>query len=686
MEENKNINELMEAYEADKKRKLRKDDELKDAREYLNVLLQEAEDKNVELENSQKETRELREKLESKIAEVKELTDGSKARNRRRSFVAWVAVAIVELVCIIGLIVFFIYIKPDSKEPVPEQETTVPEDSDVQIINNVTYVRHDTKKYNENLEKSVLSSDFTDAEFSGKVEKIDGLEYLTFSNGRISVSYKNEYYADEVNFRKAIIVEKGDKRYIFSGSYDLSAPILSLSPILTGIGGDEYLVFTDNNSTCGDTIMSSLKLFNTGNFKFYENDKVEKTLLDLFDFEYINATALLDRVTADAAQGTEEESQTPADVILDEKFAIEEDFVVLIVTTPKAEYRYRLSLAQYDDLTYYEEDDPDISRDFHYEIDETGIHWTTFLRLGDDYVLGEYSGDLIPSNDVIAVSAAKYGAFVQKEFADVENYEFITPASEVPEHYYALGWGGNRRILITIDTSLKQSTIDNSRMDVSDPNNRVYMDADGIQASIKGIDVSKYQGKIDWGKVAADGVEFALIRLGYRGMNEGTLELDNYFKSNIEQATAHGVKCGVYFFSEAVNEAEAVAEAEFVLRNIKNYNLTYPIAFDTERITTFDARANKLSMAERTDACIAFCERIKEAGYTPMIYANSTYFLTGLDLNRLEDYDKWYAVYSENVTFPYEYSILQYTDSGHVDGVSGTVDINIAFKDFAGME
>lgn len=683
MEQNKNINELMEAYQEDQKRKSQKEDELKDAKEYLSVLLQEAEDKNAELESREKETRELREKLNNKIEEVKELTTGSVAKNRRRSFVAWVCVAIFELVCIIGLIVYMIFLKPEEPAaPSTPSESIITEgDGEIKIIDNVMYVRHETTKYNDNLEQAILATDFTDMEFSGKVEKKDDLEYLTFSNGKISVSYRNEYFNNDTAFRKSVIVEKDDKRYIFAGNYDLTRPVAELAPIITTINDEEYLVFTDDNKTTGTGIMSSLRLFNISNFRYYENKTVEKTLMSLFDCEYINASDLAQRDADDLLNEAE-----PADT---DRFvplvfgSDEEDFVVFTLDTPKSQYRYRFTSAEYDDLTYYENDMPVIADDFTYTIDEKGIHWTTFVRLGDDYVLGEYFGDLIPSDNGIGVSGAKFGAFIQKEFGDPLNYELITPATEVPERYYPLGWGGTKRILVAIDESLTMSDIDFNRVDTSDTDGWLYLDADGQPASIKGIDVSKYQGRIDWAKVAQSGVKFALIRLGYRGMNEGTLELDNYYESNIKAANANGIECGIYFFSEAINEKEAIAEADFVLNHIKGKNVTYPIAFDTERVTTYDARANGLSMQERTDVCIAFCERIKEAGYTPLIYANSTYFLTGLDLSRLEDYDKWYALYSNTVSFPYKFDIFQYTDSGHVDGISGTVDINMAFKDYA---
>jgi len=154
-------------------------------------------------------------------------------------------------------------------------------------------------------------------------------------------------------------------------------------------------------------------------------------------------------------------------------------------------------------------------------------------------------------------------------------------------------------------------------------------------------------------------------------------------KENIKNATAAGVKVGIYFFSQAKNTEEAVEEAEFVLENIKGYEIAYPVVFDTEEVTTYDARANGLTRAERTDCCIAFCEKIKEAGYTPMIYANTRYMVMGLELERLNDYDKWFAYYGTSHTFPYAFTMLQYSDTGRVPGIEGAVDLDVSFVDYA---
>ncbi len=205
---------------------------------------------------------------------------------------------------------------------------------------------------------------------------------------------------------------------------------------------------------------------------------------------------------------------------------------------------------------------------------------------------------------------------------------------------------------------------------------------DGEVVSHKGIDVSKYQGDIDWEAVAEDGVEYAFVRLGIRGYVSGKIVLDEYFEQNVSGAEAAGVDVGVYFFTQAVTVDEALEEAEFVLENLEGYDISYPVVFDVEMITDGDGRANSLSQEERTDITIAFCDKIREAGYTPMIYGNIKCFTKLLDMTRLNDYEKWYAFYDNYMYMPYDVGIWQYTEKGSVAGISTKVDLNIAYKSY----
>ena len=202
----------------------------------------------------------------------------------------------------------------------------------------------------------------------------------------------------------------------------------------------------------------------------------------------------------------------------------------------------------------------------------------------------------------------------------------------------------------------------------------------GVMTSHKGIDVSKYQGDIDWKAVKEDGVEYAFVRLGLRGYESGKLVLDEYFDKNMRGANEADVAAGVYFFTQAITVEEAKEEAAYVLENITEYDVTCPIVFDVEMIVGANGRANNLTKEERTDITIAFCEVIRQAGYTPMIYGNVKCFTKMLDLARLEDYEKWYAFYDNYMYIPYEVSCWQYTEKGTVKGIKNKVDLNISYK------
>lgn len=207
---------------------------------------------------------------------------------------------------------------------------------------------------------------------------------------------------------------------------------------------------------------------------------------------------------------------------------------------------------------------------------------------------------------------------------------------------------------------------------------------DGEVSSCKGIDVSKYQGDIDWEKVAADGVDYAIIRIGYRGYGTGEIVLDESFEKNVEGALDAGIDAGVYFFSQAISEDEAVQEAEFVLDKIKKYKINGPVVFDTEEVASGEGRMKDISRDKLTDIAVKFLETVKKKGYTPMIYANLKWFVANLDISRLGDYEKWFAAYTTPFYFPYEISMWQYTDAGTVDGIQGNVDMNISFRKWKG--
>ncbi len=194
-----------------------------------------------------------------------------------------------------------------------------------------------------------------------------------------------------------------------------------------------------------------------------------------------------------------------------------------------------------------------------------------------------------------------------------------------------------------------------------------------------GVDVSYHNGNIDWASVKASGVKFAMIRVGYRGYDQGTISEDPYFRQNIEGAIAQGIDVGVYFFSQAINEEEAAEEAKFVIEMIHDYNITMPVVYDMEYYSGADARANEISRTQRTDNAVIFLENVKNAGYTPMIYASTGTYHTLFNADYLTEYELWIAEYNASCSYAYDYAIWQYSSTGYINGISTNVDLNMQY-------
>ena len=198
-----------------------------------------------------------------------------------------------------------------------------------------------------------------------------------------------------------------------------------------------------------------------------------------------------------------------------------------------------------------------------------------------------------------------------------------------------------------------------------------------MNGGVLGIDVSKWNGTIDWNAVKNSGISFVIIRCGYRGSATGVLVEDPKFESYIKGATKAGLKVGLYFFSQAISEKEAVEEASMAISLAKDYKISYPIYIDTE--WTSGGRANSLSKETRTAVCKAFCETIKSAGYTPGVYACKSWYQDSLNVSTLNGYKIWLAQYASQPTYSNRYDMWQYTDKGKVNGITTNVDMNISY-------
>lgn len=196
------------------------------------------------------------------------------------------------------------------------------------------------------------------------------------------------------------------------------------------------------------------------------------------------------------------------------------------------------------------------------------------------------------------------------------------------------------------------------------------------QDAVLGIDVSKWNKDIDWEAVKESGVQFVIIRCGYRGSKTGVLVEDPYFRQNIEGAKAAGLKVGVYFFTQAITPAEAVEEASMALKLTEDYELDYPIFIDTEGS---GGRADALDVATRTEVCNTFCQTVEQAGESAGVYASRNWYYNHVDDDVLAEYTIWVAEYREEPLYVGRYEIWQYTSSGQINGIEGRVDLNLSY-------
>ena len=216
-----------------------------------------------------------------------------------------------------------------------------------------------------------------------------------------------------------------------------------------------------------------------------------------------------------------------------------------------------------------------------------------------------------------------------------------------------------------------------------------YKDTKGKVSAKKGIDVSEFQGEtIDWQQVKDAGFEYAILRVGYRGMTEGGLNVDSTFEQNYQGATAAGLKVGVYFFSQAITQEEAREEAQYVLDTLDGRELDYPVVFDweipipSEQLPAEDLRAYDISGEVVTAMAKAFCQEIRSNGYTPCVYTNKSMAYNTFTLEELKDFPLWYAEYQPAPSLYYHFQMWQYSASGTVPGIAGSVDLNICFEPY----
>ncbi len=287
------------------------------------------------------------------------------------------------------------------------------------------------------------------------------------------------------------------------------------------------------------------------------------------------------------------------------------------------------------------------------DLDQDGILYIGGLNSGEYYVsLQEIEGYKVPANPT------------RVQVKDKVEYVFIDDIS----------------LLIKTEADIDAEAEDTGIQDAdeeSDKTEITKLQTPTANAAV-GIDVSKWNREIDWDKVKAAGVDFVIIRAGYRGSSTGSLVVDPYFEANIKGASMAGVKVGVYFFTQAVNEVEAVEEASMVLELTQDYSLDYPIFIDTEGAGG-NGRADNLTVEERTLVCDAFCRTVENAGGESGVYASRNWYYNRVEVSRLERYYIWLAEYRSAPLYDGYYHMWQYTSKGSIEGIEGNVDMNISY-------
>ncbi len=243
-----------------------------------------------------------------------------------------------------------------------------------------------------------------------------------------------------------------------------------------------------------------------------------------------------------------------------------------------------------------------------------------------------------------------------------------------PEYLIFMSGGGYH--FVPVDESIPRNNYSHSDFAMSDSGMMEYVGDSDVEI-VHVIDVSKHQGVVDWEEVADAGVEYAMIRVGFRGYGSGAIVTDDYFEDNIQGARKAGIKVGVYFYTQAIDEDEGREEAEFVIDAISPYKIELPVAIDVERPDDSTARGNQITREVRTEAVKAFCECIEDAGYEPMIYGGTNTFAEMLDIKEVYSYPVWYAFYNNYMYYPYPVRMWQYSTDGSVPGIKVNVDMNV---------
>jgi len=507
----------------------------------------------------------------------------------------------------------------------------------------------------EQLEKEVALANAEDLRgFTALIENRNGRQYLTFTNGLYKVSYKYENTPSIMSsiVLNEVIISNGTKAETFYWDYYFeSGEAAKLCPYVGDFckNGREQLAFSfmEGESDSYDTLHVV-----AGN-----------TLQEYFVIRPENILGKLITVNGYLDVG----QKVLADLTSDGR-----NYYVSLADC-------RLDLAE---TVYAVKPTSNLT----YEFSEKGIVLQSFVEIGEGQFIGKIRGNITyNSRDVFRLTSPSFYAFAEDDYDDVDSMGIIQPVTE--DQLYItripITAGNGERLLVRARQEIPFNDFDVNNFRLDENGFLAYYE-NNVKVSMAGIDVSKWQYDINWKKVAAAGIDYAIIRLGYRGTAaEGNTAMDPYFEQNIKGALDAGLHVGVYYFTQAITVEEAIAEANIVIDALKGYNITFPVVYDTEYRE--GGRANDLPNELRTACAKAFCDTVLAAGYTPVIYTSTNWSVLNLNLEELTNYDLWYAYYGnpEDLYYPYEYTMWQYTDSGKVDGINGAVDMNISFMDYS---
>ena len=322
--------------------------------------------------------------------------------------------------------------------------------------------------------------------------------------------------------------------------------------------------------------------------------------------------------------------------------------------------------------------------DFDYNLSEEGIRFEAYVVSADAY-LGKMIGELNYTDRVYTVEKFGFYAYAGEEWgkSDGKTVFSATDFKGAQGEKIEVQGDNGEQLLVPLLDGLERNEYDKDSF-LTEKNGEMRYILDGKTVSVKGIDVSGDHGTINWESVAASGVEYAMIRLGVRGdADNGKCQTDPNYAKNVKNALKAGVEVGVSFTSRATTVEEAKEEAQYVLNNIKDYDITWPVAVNVvEAAGAAATRATELSAEKRTECVEAFMKEIAAAGYTPVLYADARYAALKLDMTKLAEYDVWYSSEGAISDYPYQYTMWQYLDGATVPGIEENVDLNISFVDY----